>query len=1008
MKSILKKYFFYLLPFLFSFHLKGQHDTTKANLLLEEGIVLYEDGAYEKARKPLQKALALRQKHFPKNHVKIEDVYYWLGSNEEGIRNSDQALEYYFAGLEIAKAREGAESVVAADFYMDIANTYDQKYEVATAKQYYEKVLRIYQNAFGEESREVGNAYMNIAYGQKKMGNYRDAEKYYKKAFQNFQKSSAPNSKDFYRIYINHCVLLYDLGDYERALDFAHKALTIKLIHYDTLHPSVYKYFGNIGDIYQAQGKLDKALPYAQKALEIAEKTRGKKHPETAGLLGTLGSVYADQGKLDQALKLHLKAMKIQEQGLSPTHPYLVTSYRDIGRIYEAQEQWAKALYFYEEALRKYQNAAYVPHYLVAETLGKIAEVYFAQGAVDQALKTIASALQTIAPSFASSQAKDYRNFDLQQVQAEASFLALLQAQSLFLHARYQQKQTRGDLEQALQISELAIALIEKIRSSYQSESAKEFLNHDTAPIYDQAVEQAFDLFLLTKDRQYLIKAFHLSEKSKASILWQSINNQYALEASGIPPEKLDSLRSLDLRIADLEEQLFEASSETDIPRLRDQIFDLKIRYERLVASLEKLNPQYFQLKYANYSLDLDALRKQLPDQQSLLIEYFYTSKHLYIFTLSQSGLKGVKQNLDFDLSQAILALRNNDIHQIALGDQEQHHYIDQLHQLYALCIQPIEQELRTHQNLLLIPHGVLQYLSFESLAPPASGKDFRSLDYLLKKYRIQYHWSIALWTQKPAWENEPEYHFLGFAPDFSNTSGSPANAPAFTYRRNLTALNNALPELEGASAYFSGRVFAASEATESQFKQSGPQSKIIHLATHAIANDLSPLQSGLLFSEQGDSIEDGFLHALEIYNMKLSADLAVMSACNTGFGQFAKGEGIMSLGRAFLYAGCKSVLMSLWLANDESTSSIVQQFYHYAANGWSKDEALRQAKIDYLSQADPLTAHPYFWANLVAVGDMRSLQTGRGGVWRWGLGIGGVLLLLLFWWRQTSHWSKK
>jgi len=126
------------------------------------------------------------------------------------------------------------------------------------------------------------------------------------------------------------------------------------------------------------------------------------------------------------------------------------------------------------------------------------------------------------------------------------------------------------------------------------------------------------------------------------------------------------------------------------------------------------------------------------------------------------------------------------------------------------------------------------------------------------------------------------------------------------------------------------------------------------------------------------------------------------MSACNTGYGQLAKGEGIMSLSRAFMHAGCKSIIASLWLANDESTSSIIQGFYKHAADGLNKHEALQKAKLDYLQQADPLTAHPYFWANLVTVGDMSPLQDKSKNYLWWGILGLGLLVFLFFLSKKT------
>jgi len=121
------------------------------------------------------------------------------------------------------------------------------------------------------------------------------------------------------------------------------------------------------------------------------------------------------------------------------------------------------------------------------------------------------------------------------------------------------------------------------------------------------------------------------------------------------------------------------------------------------------------------------------------------------------------------------------------------------------------------------------------------------------------------------------------------------------------------------------------------------------------------------------------------------------MSACNTGFGQLAEGEGVISLGRAFSYAGCKSVLMSLWMANDNSTSSLMNGFYEKLAQGECKDKALQSAKLKYLESSDPLMAHPYFWAGMIAVGDMSEVTQSNFSSAPWMIG-GGLFLLLLGW----------
>jgi CHAT domain-containing protein len=164
--------------------------------------------------------------------------------------------------------------------------------------------------------------------------------------------------------------------------------------------------------------------------------------------------------------------------------------------------------------------------------------------------------------------------------------------------------------------------------------------------------------------------------------------------------------------------------------------------------------------------------------------------------------------------------------------------------------------------------------------------------------------------------------------------------------------------------------------ANENWFKKNAQNYNILHLAMHALIDDEDPLRSKLLFSQTNDSTEDGFLNAYELYNMKINADLVVLSACNTGYGKLVKGEGVMSLSRAFMYAGCPSIVMSLWKAEDKSTASIMVNFFRHIKQGEFKDEALRNSKLNFIQNADPLTAHPFFWANFVVVGDNSPIDT--------------------------------
>jgi CHAT domain-containing protein len=146
---------------------------------------------------------------------------------------------------------------------------------------------------------------------------------------------------------------------------------------------------------------------------------------------------------------------------------------------------------------------------------------------------------------------------------------------------------------------------------------------------------------------------------------------------------------------------------------------------------------------------------------------------------------------------------------------------------------------------------------------------------------------------------------------------------------------------------------------------------------------------------------EDGFLHAYELYDTRLNAELAVLSACNTGSGRVVKGEGVLSLSRAFKYAGCPNIAMSLWKADDNATHEIMIHFFKGLRTGMGKTEALRDAQLAYLAEHTGPQAHPYYWATFVMIGDdspLSGLNSAGLPWWGWGPDHWGAGNARIFW----------
>jgi CHAT domain-containing protein len=223
-------------------------------------------------------------------------------------------------------------------------------------------------------------------------------------------------------------------------------------------------------------------------------------------------------------------------------------------------------------------------------------------------------------------------------------------------------------------------------------------------------------------------------------------------------------------------------------------------------------------------------------------------------------------------------------------------------------------------------------------------------------------------------------------------------------YRSEVNYLPESKEEVNAIYRLLGGEIYLDELATETIFKTRAPKKALLHLATHGIVDNDNPDFSRLYFNTEKDSLNDGLLHAHEIVKMNLSADLVTLSACNTGTGKILNGEGISSLGRAFAYANCPNQLISLWPANDKSTTQLMSYYYYNLDQGLGKSSALTAAKRKYLSLAPEIFKHPYYWAGFVYYGQNNPLDTGNNiQYWMWGFAI-FFMSLLIFTFTKKIH----
>jgi CHAT domain-containing protein len=355
-------------------------------------------------------------------------------------------------------------------------------------------------------------------------------------------------------------------------------------------------------------------------------------------------------------------------------------------------------------------------------------------------------------------------------------------------------------------------------------------------------------------------------------------------------------------------------------------------------------------------------------------LSYFCGEDDMYAFLVRHDGYYFVHIPKDFPLEQWVDELR------MAIYEYPQQRsdsllqlYRERAWGLYQKLLSPMAGALPARLTLAL--DGVLEYLPFEALLYQAAeeGGSMNNYPYLLKRHTMACVPSAILWLK----ERQPSQYkaqnkVLAFAPEFRDEAMDMAIA---SRRSSLGPLLHNGTEARRIRRHFRAKVVEGTAATRTRFEEMAAAYRVLHLATHAKADDENGEFSYLAFTETQDTATSSRLYARDLYAMELHADLVVLSACETGIGELRRGEGTVSLAYGFAHAGVRSLITSLWRVSDRETADLMARFYAGLRRGLSKDDALRQAKLDYLAQQKSLRAHPFFWAAFVPQGDMAPLD---------------------------------
>ena len=819
---------------------------------------------------------------------------------------------------------------------------------------------------------QLAYSYQGLGIINKLLGKYNDAIGCYSKAEHIYkEKTRYPLLA---HIYVNKANIFYIQQDYSKSQDYYLRA--IEILEIDSIkykNPLAHSY-NNVANTHQKKQEYSQAILNYFKSLELS------KSKNNHVIYGNLANCYQFLDKVDKANQYYQLAIDYA-QNSSINGIELAQQQMYYAIFLGKQNNFMKANLYLNQALINFKKNLLDKHPYISECNNAIGELYLKVEQLDSALSYFQKALIALTPEFTDI---SYNiNPNIIKVSSKIHLLNALKNKANVLFLKAKKTSDINYYYSSLDVYSIVIDIFNQIKKGYISIESKFFLLENEFKIFSNALEICFQLYKMTQDPIYLQEAFLFSESVKSTVLDEVIQNSRALNIGSLPDSLILKEKKFEKNIWTYEELIYEESkrSNPNKNQLRfwnKYLFEERQKHAKLLTYLETNYNDYLLLKYKKPTVRLSELQKNISNNETI-IEYHLSDSVLYTFLIDKKDLFLYKTKLDSNffrnLNQIFECLSNNNFSYHGYSDFNQFQNIS--NELYQVLFGAIRDKI-LDKNLIIIPDGLLSYLPFEVLTSrnlKFNRINYKELPYLLYQNAISYAYSVnyIFWerTKKRAIKN-----VATFAPSYNNIDSVFDSEFVIRqqYREKLFPLKGIKTEANIIADLISGDKFIDEKATESNFKKLASDYDILHLAMHTILDDINPMYSKMAFYQKADSFNDGFLNTYELYNTKLNSRLTVLSSCNSGVGRLRRGEGVISLARGFIYAGCPSIVMTLWAVEDNSGLQLMTEFYKELTKGKSKTEALRQSKIEFIKKADQLKSHPYFWSGYVVIGNNKAL----------------------------------
>jgi CHAT domain-containing protein/tetratricopeptide (TPR) repeat protein len=900
-----------------------------------------------------------------------------LGFNHNALSYSSRALK---------SSRGAGHKRGEAEALYNIGECYYAFGDLRKAREHYQQALDLWRSL--GDRRGQAQTLLSLGYTHADWSESPTARKHYEEARSLWQAAGDNHGQGLVLVARAH--LSSRLGERQEALALFNEALPIIKRAGDRVWEG--SILGGIGYIYDGYGEKHRALEYYNLALARLKAARHQK--AAAGSLHRVGLTYLELGDAPRALSCFQQSLEI---GRSLADNRLISrAYEDLGMAHHSLRATDRALSYYGKALEV--NRVNEDRRGEANTLNGIGRIHEASGRKDTAL--------------------DFYRRALKLTQATGDRFG----ESATLYNIARAERDSGNFDGARSSIESALKLIESLRFNA---SNPELRASYLASVHNW-VEFHIDLLMQnrksTAEHSMIASALEASEAARARSLIDMLAEAQADIRRGVDPVLLERERYLGRQINLKEAARAVLLTGKHTPQQRSmaerELRGLLTEYGQVQGLIREKSPRYAALTQP-VPLTLREIQQRVLDPETLLLEYSLGEQRSYLWAVSQSEIQSYELPGRAEIDAAAVqvyklltdpraARADGPARPQARGGASSAGYADAAHQLSLMVLGPVASQLG-NKRLLIVADGSLQYLPFGALPLPVSGAggatqprpplmtaheivylpSSSTLDILRRETgaRKSAERGIAVFADPVFEEDDPRIgeqrpkatksHFEGgrrVPQTDSHRAVRDLRSRRYDRIQRLQATGDEakailalMPQADNLSAIgFDANVALAT----------GPEvgrCRIVHFATHGFVDAEHPALSGIVLSllDREGQPQNGFLRLHDIYNLNLSADLVVLSACDTALGKQVRGEGLMGLTRGFMYAGAPRVVASLWKVDDEASLQLMKLFYsRMIGEGQRPAKALQQAQIEMWNRKR--WQSPYYWAAFVLQGEWR------------------------------------